>query len=84
MADYSSSDRERMEHQGQAMAGGRFPIRNRADLENAIRAVGRVRPNTEDARAKVRRYTIKRARQLGLMDMIPDTWDHQTGHLKGA
>lgn len=53
---------------------GRFPIANRADLENAIRAVGRVRPDTEEARAAVRRFILKRARELNLSDLIPPTW----------
>ncbi|TMS00182.1 hypothetical protein [Nonomuraea basaltis] len=53
---------------------GRFPIANRADLENAIRAVGRVRPDTEEARAAVRRFILKRARELNLGDLIPPTW----------
>jgi hypothetical protein len=54
---------------------GRFPIRNRQDLENAIRAVGRVRPNTEEARAKVRRFILKRARELNLTNVIPADWN---------
>lgn len=53
---------------------GRFQIRNREDLDNAIRAVGRVRPNTEEARAKVRRFIIERARELNLVSLIPETW----------
>jgi hypothetical protein len=55
-------------------AAGRFPIENRADLMNAIRAVGRVRPNTDQARATVRRFIIKRARELKLTDVIPPNW----------
>lgn len=75
MADISEAARQKAAKNGQAMPGGRFPIRNRADLQNAIRAVGRVRPNTEEARAKVRRFIIKRARALGATDLIPDTWN---------
>lgn len=74
MADISTEERRRAASRGQAMQGGRFPIRNREDLANAIRAVGRVRPNTEQARARVRRFIIRRARELGLTSMIPDTW----------
>lgn len=84
MADLSAAARERAEQRGQAMTGGRFPIRNRSDLANAIRAVGRVRPNTEQARAEVRRWIIRRARALGAADMIPDTWDLSTGRLKAG
>lgn len=53
---------------------GRFPIANREDLLNAIRAVGRVQPNTEEARAAVRRFILKRARELNLTNLIPSTW----------
>jgi hypothetical protein len=74
MADVSPKERDRLAKQGKAMPGGRFPIRNAEDLANAIRAVGRVRPNTEEARAKVRRYVIKRARELGLSSRLPDDW----------
>jgi hypothetical protein len=74
MADFSSKERERLAKRGDAMAGGRFPIRDRADLENAIRAVGRVRPDTDQARAAVRRFILKRARELNLTDLIPPTW----------
>ena len=70
----SGEQRRRATQRGQAMQGGRFPIHNREDLQNAIRAVGRVRPNTEAARSKVRRFIIRRARALGLTNLIPDTW----------
>lgn len=74
MADMSAADREKAAKHGQAMSGGRFPIRNRGDLENAIRAVGRVRPNTDEARAMVRRHIMKRAKALNLADLIPEDW----------
>ena len=66
--------------QGKAMPApgqdrpGRFQIENRADLVRAVLAVGRVRPNTEEARSKVRRFILARARALGAMDAIPDSW----------
>lgn len=70
MADLTQRQRDTAESKGQAMRGGRFPIRNRNDLENAIRAVGRAKGD----RDAVRRFIIKRARALGLAHMIPDTW----------
>jgi hypothetical protein len=79
----------RLQKQGKAMPpsepGGRprFNIANATDLDNAIRAVGRVRPNTEEARSKVRRYIIQRARALGLSSKIPDTWNSD-GSLKDS
>ena len=74
MADMNAAARKKAASMGDAMPGGRFPIRDRADLANAIRAVGRVQPPTEQARAKVRRFIAKRATALGCQDMIPDTW----------
>lgn len=77
MADFSAEERRRLAARGQAMPGGRFPIRNRSDLENAIRAVGRAGgpDGTAADRNAVRRWIIRRARALGLTDMIPDTWN---------
>jgi hypothetical protein len=60
------------------MAGGRFPIRNRADLQNAIRAVGRAKGD----HAMVRRFIIRRAKALGFANDIPDNWSAD-GSLKG-
>lgn len=70
----------RLVKQGKAMPApgqdrpGRFNIANRQDLLKAIRAVGRVQPPTEEARAKVRRFILKRAGDLQLTQLIPDTW----------
>jgi len=80
MAQPRAEQMRRLVRQGKALPGrgddpGRFPIRNREDLQNAIRAVGRVRPATEAARAMVRRHIIRRARALGLSHLIPDTWN---------
>lgn len=65
---------------GWAMSDGSFPIRPKSmqgakDLGNAIRAVGRARPNTEARRSAVRRHIIERAGELGLSEEIPDTWN---------
>lgn len=75
MADRSTQGRREAAQRGQALPGGRFPIRNADELQRAIRAVGRVRPNTEQERAKVRRYIIGRARSLRLTNMLPDDWN---------
>lgn len=81
MADLSADARRQAADRGQAMPGGRFPIRNRTDLENAIRAVGRAKGG-EAGRAAVRRFIIKRARALGLTALIPDNWN-SNGSLMG-
>lgn len=81
MAQPDAAQMRQLVKKGQAMPPGsgggrpgRFQVRNRADLDNAIKAVGRVRPNTEEARSKVRRFLIRRAKALNATDMIPDTW----------
>ena len=66
--------------QGKAMPApgdrpGRYNIENRQDLQNAILAVGRVRPNTDEARAQVRRFIMKRAAQMNLPSLIPANWN---------
>lgn len=82
MADLSAEGRRRAAGKGQAMRGGRFPITNRADLQNAIHAVGRANGG-EAGRRAVRRFIISRARALGLSPMIHDSWASD-GSLKGG
>lgn len=55
-----ASARRKAETEGDTMAGGRFPIRNDADLSNAKHAYGRA--NDKPA---VKRWIDKRARELG-------------------
>lgn len=62
-----------MESKGDERAG-RFPIEDEADLQRAIKAVGRVRPATEDARTKVRKHIIARAKALNLEKSLPQDW----------
>lgn len=77
MAGPDTSTRQKLAKQGKAMpggdSGGRFPIRNEADLKRAIQAVGRAKGG-EAGRAKVRAFIRKRARALGLERLIPDSW----------
>jgi hypothetical protein len=79
MAQQSDQEMQDLVKAGKAMPApgkspGRFPIENRQDLENAIRAVGRVQPNTDAARASVRRFIQKRAGELKLESLIPSNW----------
>jgi hypothetical protein len=67
--DYSTSSRERMAESGNAMPDGSFPIANRADLMNAIRSVGRAKDYE-----KAKSHIIRRARELGATDMLPEDW----------
>ena len=65
MADYSADPLRQMVKRGKAMPApgqdraGRFPIKNKDDLQNAIKAVGRV-TGGPDEQAKVRRFIQKR------------------------
>lgn len=68
--DFTTKQRKSMAAKGQAMAGGRYPIANKSDLRNAIRAVGR---GSGDHNA-IRQHIMKRAAALGLSNMIPDNW----------
>lgn len=81
MAEQPSHDElKTMVKKGQAMPApgqdrpGRFPIRNEQELRNAIAAVGRA-GGGEAGRKIVRRFILKRARQLSLTRLIPDSWN---------
>lgn len=67
--EYSKERREEMAEEGMAMPDGSFPIKDRADLQNAIQAHGRAK-DIEKAKAHIK----KRAKELGLEDMIPEEW----------
>lgn len=68
--DYSAATRERMAREGTAMRDGSFPIANETDLRNAIQSVGRA--SNYDA---ARRHIIRRARALGLTQLLPEDWN---------
>lgn len=69
----TQASRDQSEQAGTAMTGGRFPINNKNDLRRAIQAVGRAKGG-ESGRQAVRRFIIKRAKALGLTNMIPGNW----------
>lgn len=78
MSGPDTSTRRGLTRQGKAMpdpkgGGGRFPIRNAADLDKAIKAVGRAKGG-EQGRRKVRRFVMTRARALGFSARIPSSW----------
>jgi len=73
--EFSGEQREKLAGKGAAMEDGSFPIVNRGDLENAIRAIGRAK---DPAAAKA--HIKKRARALGLTDLLPEKWrESETG-----
>jgi hypothetical protein len=67
--DFSSGQRSRMADKGHAMSDGSFPIATVADLRNAVQALGRAK-NPDAAK----RHIIKRARALGAVGSLPDSW----------
>lgn len=66
---YSEESRMQLAERGIAMADGSYPIKDIADLQNAIRAFGR----SKDKPA-TRAHIMKRARALGAENMIPENW----------
>ena len=82
MATPDAATMRKLQAQGKALknASGKpsFQVRNAADLDNAIMAVGRVKPGPgetkEQAMARVRRFIMTRAKQLGLSSRCPGTW----------
>jgi len=68
--EFTAEERKTLASSGSAMPDGSFPISNKGDLENAIRAIGRAK-NPAKAKAHIK----TRARALGATDMLPDTWE---------
>lgn len=66
---FSSATRENMADKGTALPDGSYPIKSKRDLANAISAYGRAK-NPE----VVKRWIKKRARALGMCDMLPAKW----------
>lgn len=75
---YNTAERKRMADTGAALSDGSFPIKTKADLRRAIKAVGRGADHDE-----IRAHIATRARALGLEAMVPDNWNAD-GSLKDA
>ncbi|WP_438489574.1 hypothetical protein [Streptomyces sp. S186] len=73
--EYSAKQKRAMVKSGQAMKNASgdpsYPIKSKADLRRAIRAVGRGGADHD----KIRAHITKRATDLGLSSMIPDNWN---------
>lgn len=70
-AKYSAGDKRKMAASGEAMDDGSYPVKDEADLDHAIKAVGRGGAD-HDA---IRRHVIKRAKALGKSSEIPGNWN---------
>jgi hypothetical protein len=71
---YSDEQRERMADEGMALPDGSYPIKDAADLSNAVQAYGRAKD-----KEAAKRHIMKRARELGKEDMIPENWMGKSG-----
>jgi hypothetical protein len=71
---YSAEERRQLAKKKFALEDGSFPIVTTNDLKNAIKAASRAKDPI-----KARKHIINRAKALGKIDLIPDTWDIVTG-----
>lgn len=67
--DLSAAARHLAAAEGDALPDGSYPVRDLTELHKAIHAVGRSKHPIE-----VRRYLIRRARELGAENLIPRQW----------
>jgi hypothetical protein len=72
---FKTEERKKLSAKGQAMPGGGFPIRNSQDLKNAIQAYGRAKN-----KAAAKAWIIKRAKALGLTELLPEGWLEEAEH----
>ena len=70
---FTAEQRRRMAEEGHAMPDGSYPIANAEDLRNAIQSVGRAK-NYAAAKAHI----IRRAKALGMLNMLPSEWNAGT------
>jgi len=65
----SPEEREKLADKGEALPDGSFPIATEQDLKNAIKAHGRAKDPE-----KAKKFIIKRAKEMGKEDLLPDDW----------
>ncbi len=72
MTDISEAEREEAAAEGDTAYGESYPIRDCADLHNAIAAYGRA---PAERRAELRRFIVRRKAELGCPDVhLPESW----------
>lgn len=67
--DFSADQRTQAAASGAAMPDGSFPIKDRGDLENAIRLAGHAKDP-----AKAKSHIVARARALDATSILPKEW----------
>ena len=70
--EYNTEERKSMADSGEALPDGSYPIADEEDLKNAIQSFGLGKNHSAAAK-----HIAKRAKALGLSDLIPDTEDFQ-------
>ena len=86
-ADYSTEERIALAREGKAIpikedgeiVGGRYPVKTKGDLQNAISAYGRA---SDKAEAKA--HISRQAKRLGATDMLPEDWSSGSEPGSGA
>lgn len=76
---YSEEDRAKMTEAGEALPDGSYPIKDEEDLKNAIQAYGRAKD-----KAAAKAHIMKRAKDLGMEEMIPENWAEEAEGEKSA
>jgi 8-oxo-dGTP pyrophosphatase MutT (NUDIX family) len=66
---FDAKQRKKAAKDGDAESDGSYPIENKTDLENAVRAYGRSKN-----KSKTKRHIMARARALGLSNLLPADW----------
>jgi hypothetical protein len=67
--EVGAKERAALAGSGNALPGGSFPIKNVADLKNAIQSIGRAKD-----KAAAKALIIRRAKELGATELLPKTW----------
>jgi hypothetical protein len=71
LRDYPAEKRRKLAKENKALPNGSFPIVDCADAEDAIRSVGRAKPEDRD---KVRSHIRRRVRTLRCSGSLFDDW----------
>ena len=66
---FTEEERKKLAKEGLALPDGSFPIRNKQDLKDAIKAIGLSRDYDT-----TKKWIIKRARALNAVDLLPESW----------
>jgi hypothetical protein len=70
-SELTEAKREKRAKSGAALPDGSYPIFDAQSLRSAIRLVGRSKKHSA---AEVKAHIIKRAKALGLANLLPEGW----------